>query len=378
MIEEIEFQDFRRFKRFRVSSLNRVNLFVGKNGSGKTSILEGLQFVVSGGDPNVLMDAAVRRGETVGVGKARLEYSDPDYKPALYPSISHFFRSHEFRDGVSFRIEERGKGYFEVRKTSREDPAEHIEELVKDDYAFRPRLEIGWNDIRASPEDSEYLLFPVFNDGAMSPLLVARSRQIARLHEIYKIMPNYFLPIESLGFDEMASLLTAAIRSSNESEIVRALQFVDPRIAGIFVVTEEGQHTGDFSQSVIVDISGEPVRVPLGSLGGGVKHMLALGLGAIHASGGALFVDEIDTGLHFSALGEMWKFLLQCAGRFDLQVFSTTHSLDCLRGLAEVCESNPELGEQVTVHRLDPSLDHSVALDSENIMVAAEQDIEVR
>ncbi|HHC24806.1 MAG TPA: ATP-binding protein [Desulfobacterales bacterium] len=42
-----------------------------------------------------------------------------------------------------------------------------------------------------------------------------------------------------------------------------------------------------------------------------------------------LLIDEIDTGLHFTVMENMWRLITQTAKRLDVQVFATTHNSDC-------------------------------------------------
>lgn len=52
MLRNLKLQKYRGFDEYELSNLSRVNLLVGKNDSGKTSILEAIHFLVSRGDPD--------------------------------------------------------------------------------------------------------------------------------------------------------------------------------------------------------------------------------------------------------------------------------------------------------------------------------------
>jgi hypothetical protein len=64
MIRSIEIKGYRGLHRFEMDGLGRINLLVGKNNSGKTSVLEALHLLSSGGDPQALWQHCGRRGET--------------------------------------------------------------------------------------------------------------------------------------------------------------------------------------------------------------------------------------------------------------------------------------------------------------------------
>ena len=77
MLGHLKLCKYRGFESYELADLARVNLLVGKNNCGKTSILEAVHFLVSKGDPSVLVQAAQRRGEISRKGEG--------------PNISHFF-----------------------------------------------------------------------------------------------------------------------------------------------------------------------------------------------------------------------------------------------------------------------------------------------
>ncbi|WP_420441938.1 AAA family ATPase [Candidatus Palauibacter sp.] len=63
MIRQLILKKYRSFESYTIRDLARVNLLVGRNNSGKTSILEAVHLLASQGDPNVLVQSTRRRGE---------------------------------------------------------------------------------------------------------------------------------------------------------------------------------------------------------------------------------------------------------------------------------------------------------------------------
>ncbi len=89
-------------------------------------------------------------------------------------------------------------------------------------------------------------------------------------------------------------------------------------------------------------------------------------------------IDEIDTGLHHSVMSDMWRVLIETAERLDVQVFATTHSLDCVRSLAWLANTQPDLCRGVRMHRVDSERSKTVVYGPEEISIAAEQHVEMR
>ena len=106
-------------------------------------------------------------------------------------------------------------------------------------------------------------------------------------------------------------------------------------------------------------------------------RMLGLSLALANAKGGVLLVDKIDTGFHYSTMGNMWRMVSERATALDVQVFATTHSRDCYQSLATIVKpGSPSF--QVTIQRIEPSRGRAVAFSDDDIIVVAERRIEVR
>ena len=93
MLGTLQLEKFRGFETYALTDLTRVNLLVGKNNCGKTSILEAIHFLVSGGDPFVLTGTANRRGEVSDTGATARGWR---------PDVSHFFFGHRLEPGRPF------------------------------------------------------------------------------------------------------------------------------------------------------------------------------------------------------------------------------------------------------------------------------------
>jgi AAA15 family ATPase/GTPase len=106
--------------------------------------------------------------------------------------------------------------------------------------------------------------------------------------------------------------------------------------------------------------------------------MLGLALATVGASNGILIVDEIDTGLHFSTMSDMWALIWKVAKKLNVQVFATTHSSDCWMSLATLANREDIEEDGITIQRIEPEKHTSVAFHQDEIVMAAQRDIEVR
>lgn len=69
MLDSLDIRGYRGFTNFHISKLGRINLLVGGNNSGKTTVLEAVELLSSGPSLAPLWAIGQRRGEiqsTVG------------------------------------------------------------------------------------------------------------------------------------------------------------------------------------------------------------------------------------------------------------------------------------------------------------------------
>ena len=101
MIRTLTLQGYRGFRSFGLSELKRVNLLVGKNNCGKTSLLEAIDLLVSRGNSTVLLQSAHRRGE---IGPLRGMEQSSSRGHEMFPDISHLFVGRQLKQGATLRI----------------------------------------------------------------------------------------------------------------------------------------------------------------------------------------------------------------------------------------------------------------------------------
>ena len=106
--------------------------------------------------------------------------------------------------------------------------------------------------------------------------------------------------------------------------------------------------------------------------------MLGLALNIVQSRDGIFLVDDIDTGLHYTVMEDMWKFLDSATRTYNVQVFATTHSRDCYESLATIAHGSVSDNSEVTIQRIERGRETAVAYTEGMITAAAKHDIEVR
>ena len=362
MIRTLRLENYRSFERYEFRDLARVNLLVGPNNCGKTSALEAVHLLVSRGDPRVLTQSASRRGESAaGIG-------DDRYRTTQYP-IYHQFHGHKIDRGTHFSISS-DDGLGRVRMDIVEAGDGQGQDLFEIADAIQPLA----LQIRRGVDKSTVL--SLTEDGSLdwrAPGLRHATIQSSRTSP-----PSQFVTAESLQAHEMAVLWDQVVVAGRESEVLEAMRILEEDLSSIYFLTGDTTRRTGGSPGIVLGFGPGAPRVPIGSHGDGMRRLLALSLALVHTGGGFLLIDEIDTGLHWTVMEEMWKLVVEAAARFSIQVFATTHSFDCIAGLASLLQARPDLADSIAIQKVERDLERSVAFDSDDIVAAADLDIELR
>lgn len=100
MLKTIKIENFRSFQSFELQQLGRVNLLVGKNNIGKTSILEAIQLLCSRNNLDPLRQTMTNRSEYFFDD----ERTERRLRSVQDLDVRHLFYGHEIELGSKFSI----------------------------------------------------------------------------------------------------------------------------------------------------------------------------------------------------------------------------------------------------------------------------------
>lgn len=334
-LPDLTIEGFRGFERFHFPKLARVNLLVGPNNSGKTTVLEAVE-ILAASDPAAIFSGLQRRQEL------RTEPA-----PAIdYQALFHGF---ETKVGNGFGVEATGWPPFRcsiVRPSA--------------DFLSISKPSLGGDLEFETQEGTRRQLRP-------EPIGLTASRVEGTL----KPPPILETPfVSAAGGPPVLGPMWDRVARDPEVErwVVDALKIIHDDV--IDLRHSEGRF--------YVGVKGAKNRIPLSSMGDGMSKILALALHLAAASDNVLLIDEIDTGLYYRTLPNVWKLVIETARQLDVQVFATTHSRDCVEALGRVEAFNCEVGADVLVHRIDPGASRPETYDYADLRFTVEESIEVR
>jgi hypothetical protein len=222
MLSELEIRKFRAFKELYVRDLSQVNLFVGRNNSGKTTILEAAEILLSTNIVSAVVGCATRRGEI---------YIQRELDRAgRYVDLSHLFYGHECEVGSEFQIKgvELNNKYelkCVVLPSDVMDNGGKTFNLFSEDDTLEPRLVLSIHHSRSN----EPIIVPIAFSGAISIDFVRRQAVKPNSGE----KPVSFVRTEALDSFELQEFWDSIALTEEESNIIESLRILEPMIERI-------------------------------------------------------------------------------------------------------------------------------------------------
>ncbi|MEJ5229677.1 MAG: AAA family ATPase [Pseudothermotoga sp.] len=308
--EKLQIENFRCFSEITFESLDRVNLLVGKNGSGKTALLEAL-FIHSGlHNPELVLRVNVFRGIDV----FKMDPMQPTEAP-----WNHLF------SGFNIKVPIRIVSFNEsgTQKTTLKNAS--INEKMN---VLQKMRSVGFEVGPVSAESIQILqLESIVNEKAVQKFHLILDQYGVK---VFPVPPPPPYPCVFLDARRRSSAKEIVDRfsasASNKDtleEIISMIRTIEPRIEDLRIFT-----VGD--TSILHTDIGIGKFIPIHYLGDGLVRTLDIALSMYNVRNGVLLIDEIEDGIHHSALEQYWTNISTLARKLNVQIFATTHSYECL------------------------------------------------
>ena len=364
MLRELTIKNYRGFQEFYIDDLARVNLLVGSNNTGKTSLLEAIYLLVNKRGPKSLDVLQVQHSEIDAQPNQKKTYE-----------ITSLFHGYPVRPAQSIYINS-GNDFAEIKlQTSRS--GSEMEKLARRELrerfmnsnfpfyiSFFYRYGNHWKELMVPL--IENMLIDVDSD-----YFTENDNRGTK----YSLNPKIgeFIPAGNISLYKLNLLWDSILCTSKEENVIKALQIIEPHTERIGFTSRQANNR------IVLKLNKWNHPIPLSSMGSGMRHILMLAMAAVTVEGGILLVDEIETGLHYEAQTDMWRLILETAQELNVQVFATTHSWDCICAFQEALEQfgDNAIGKLYRLSRRDDKI-KPVAYTGEDLDIAVRQSIEVR
>ncbi len=346
MLNSLEVKNFRLLEDFKVEKLGRVNLIVGKNNSGKSTVLEALRIYAGNGRQELLEEIAAEHDE-----KFQLDETGGTDLQAVMPFEDFFTFRHFPNDEKSIAIGELGNK--EQTLYIQHIFLQETEESVEDDAGIS-RTHIRRHIVTSPSIDNNFdsriieaLLVEKGDRRFIVDFNAPRSRFRLSSEKFSGLLPCSIVPTQFISIDELAKEWDRVVFTEHENIVKQAMRVILDDFENIAFVENNDRRspamrhpTRGNERTAKVQLRDLPRPVPLNSLGDGMLRVLQLTLKIFSAKNGILLIDEFENGLHYSTQEKIWTLLFEIAEKLNIQVFATTHSWDCIESFAKVAKNN--------------------------------------
>jgi predicted ATPase len=348
----VQIQAMRGLSGLTLDGCGGVNLLVGGNNSGKTTVLEALILL---SDPTDILiwetASALRRTwplfETEYVGGATgrldaLEWLFPHSEVGIQP-IELITRQGETQRRLRAEAE-RLFGSPPDRPVVTEDEAIEgslrFRSIEKGDQpsSDKPGLEIRLTH----GEDERRFRMVLWDSGYMR---ASRPRNSVR-------SVSFATPISHRSDILLAAHVSRIIRADQMAAALTLIRGIDPLVSDLIILEPERDDGPTRARGSAATLHVRHARaglVPVHVMGDGTRRAIHLASLLVDLPrGGVLLLDELEVGMHTSVLHGVFRWLVTACRERGVQLFATTHSLEAIDTLIQAAP-----GDDVVLYRLE-------------------------
>lgn len=367
MYRSFSIKNFRCFDELTVEGMGRINLIAGQNNVGKTALLEAL-WVHSGA---VNPDLAVRIEAFRGLEQQTLEsflsslFHGFDRELTIEISSEGDWEDSPFSQKIYF-----GDGSsFELPLTGSEN--EQLTLLQSSSIAMQASNFVVMEYTNGLDEQT-------ITRGRLVARQLGPVRDVSLEVAFQKGLPIQDLPGSiyltakraSIGQEDVNRYSELEVNGESEG-VLEILRSVEPHLKRLAVVSTSQ------APSIYADV-GIGRLIPIQLMGDGMSRILSLALAIASAQEGMVLVDEIENGIHYAVMEKVWRAIGTFAQLYDVQLFATTHSRECVYYAHKAFEADEE--EEFRFFRIDRSKGklRAVMYDREKLAISFEDGLGIR
>jgi AAA15 family ATPase/GTPase len=276
---------YKLLENFKLDKLNRINIFAGFNNTGKTTLLEAIYLLTKQNNISAFFELTRLKNK---LDKLNTEYLNSYFNQNL--SISGSFNNIETN--------------VEIEKFQATD----IDQ--KDDYisSYKIKSTIDGTTLKTKTHTFKHNPIQRFSDNV--EILCHSVLKSPYFYNKSEVISTHSKNVESKVYQKIVNFITTHIDNN-----INGIEF-----------TED-----DSVKRFLVDSQLFPDRsVDLTSYGEGLQRIFEISLAFAYCKNGVLLVDELETAIHKSLLTDFTKFIQELAIEFNVQVFITSHSKECI------------------------------------------------
>lgn len=266
MLNSLQINNFRLLRDFAVPHLGRVNLIVGKNNSGKSSVLEALRIFAGNANRKLLEKIAREHDEKMGfVG------SEPYEEEPTLP-FEAFFSGRQYPQDENTEIfigESRNdKQALRIKHGYLKETEEIVVDEDGDEVTRTTRTPVSRSELNSLPEEiiSQALFIVKAERQYRLRFDMSSSRVTTTVNDIPITIPCSVVPTQFVTIEELAEEWDKIVLTEYQTFVRDALKIVEEGVEDLAFVKEIDRLQPRRGRSAKVKLSSAKRPVPLNSM----------------------------------------------------------------------------------------------------------------
>jgi len=364
-MKRLHIENFKCLKDFEITDLKRVNLFTGRNNTGKSTLLEAISISATRGHMFWLHRLMERRGEVKQVSG---NYSKAEENLKLFSSLFNG-REIDFLGKEPISIYAPDDDSLKIGFVKKIEPS-----VFQNDDSSSAKADVRNSEVSDNSMQNALLGLRV-KDNLSSTVFSLEEDVFKHFITPKNVRVFNFIDTNGENYLKPASLWDKITLTEKEYSVIEALQIVEPSIERLSYIGEDSNESRRYP---VVKIFNDNNKYPLKSMGEGINRIMNIILALVNSENGYLLIDEFENGLHYSVQEKLWEVIFKTAEKLNVQVFATTHSTDTINSFAKVIGDDEN--HEGNLYRMANIKDKIKAyyFSKEEIIRAANQHINLR
>lgn len=297
-LSKLDMVHYRNLDGLGMDGMAKMNLIVGRNGTGKTSLLEAICLFHGRDNPALLWDSNVQR--SFGPNQNPLEGLATDAVKIT---------------GTEGKEKYRYKAHFE--------PLNILD--------FTTQQESGDHDVRESVTGRLHIKI---NGKEM------KNKELLRTRKGMVSVPSYSRSdirgvfVSDTIDDNTIGRFSRIVAKGYKNQFIKTMQKFLP-ITDIDIVVSK-------NETPRIWITTDKIQQNAESFGGSITRLFNYNTMLYSAENGIACIDGIENSIHYSVLSNFWKGVKSTSESLNAQIFATTHSYEWIRAAAAAYQDRPQ------------------------------------
>ncbi|RDY23186.1 DUF2813 domain-containing protein [Romboutsia maritimum] len=289
----LNIKHFKGIENLELENLSNINIIVGDNNTGKTSLLEAISLLQSQENIKDMINHISRR--------------DDGYPSKFELFLEIFPKEQDLSKSIQ------------------------IDSIIN---GLKREIKIGGtllnNDFKGN------ISVKSENTNLINKEIYIKENQIIPESNVDNVVNIIYITPYDHFRDGLINKTIEHIKHKDKEKIIRLLQMFDVNILDFKTLSTNNRKN---PMTTYIDHKKYGL-MPLFSFGDSIKKVLTLASAVISAKDGILLVDEIETAIHKNMINEVFKWFVEACSEFNVQLICTTHSLEAIDGIIVALEND--------------------------------------